>query len=149
MNQQFKYKSQTIKLLKQEYLLWLWIWQWILKLTPKSWATKEKPDKLNFIKIKNQGSSLVVHWLRMHLAMQRMKVWSLIWELRPMCCRATKPTHHSYWAHALLEHRHRNYWAYVLQLLKSVHLGPVLHKRRHCNEKPVHRQRRAAPACHN
>jgi len=101
MNQQFKYKSQTIKLLKQEYLLWLWIWQWILKLTPKSWATKEKPDKLNFIKIKNQGSSLVVHWLRMHLAMQRMKVWSLIWELRPMCCRATKPTHHSYWAHAL------------------------------------------------
>ena len=43
-------------------------------------------------------------------------VWSLVWE-DPTCLRATKSTSH-------------NYWALMLQRLKSAHLEPVV-----CNER--------------
>ena len=40
----------------------------------------------------------------------------------------------------------RNYWAHMLQLLKPVHLEPVLYnKRGHRSEKPLHCNR-VAPA---
>ena len=57
--------------------------------------------------------------------MQGTQVQALVRE-DPTCRGATKPMRH-------------NYWAYVLQLLKPVHLEPVLrNKRSHRNEKPAH-----------
>ena len=53
------------------------------------------------------GVSLVVQWLRIHLAMHRTPVRSLVWE-DPARSRATKP----------LRHKDR---AHELQLLKSKH----------------------------
>ena len=39
-----------------------------------------------------------------------------------------------------------SYWAHVPQLLKPVHLEPVLHnKRSHLNEKPAHRNEEQPP----
>ena len=68
---------------------------------------------------------LVVQWLRIHLAMQGTLVQSLAQE-DPTCSGATKPVCHDYRAH-------------VLQLLKSVHLEPVLcNNRSHHSEKPTH-----------
>ena len=61
--------------------------------------------------------SLAVQWLGIHLAMQGTWVRSRVWE-DPICCEATKPMHHSYWAHAL-EPVSRNYWAQVLQQLRK------------------------------
>ena len=60
---------------------------------------------------------------------------------------AREPTCRNYWTHAphywspcALGLTWCNYWARVLQLLKPMHLEPVLHnKRSHHNEKPVHR----------
>ena len=60
------------------------------------------------------------------------------WE-DPTYRRATRSVSHNYWACALEPVSH-NYGARVPQLLKPEHLEPVLHnKRRHHNEKPVHR----------
>ena len=50
------------------------------------------------IKVAIVRASLVAQWLRIRLLMQETWVWSLVWE-DPMCCRATKPVHHNYWAH--------------------------------------------------
>ena len=36
------------------------------------------------------GTSLVVQWLRIHLPVQRIQIWSLVWE-NHTCCRATNP----------------------------------------------------------
>ena len=58
--------------------------------------------------------------------MQGTRVRALAWE-DPTCRGATKSVSH-------------NYWARVPQLLKPMHLEPVLHKRSHRNEKPVHRK---------
>ena len=81
-------------------------------------------------------TSLVAQWLRIRLPMQGTRVRALVRE-DSTYCRATKPVHHNYWACALEPASH-NYWAHVPQLLKPVHLEPVLHnKRSHCNEKPV------------
>ena len=80
--------------------------------------------------------------------MQGTRVRALVRE-DPTCRGATKPMRHNYWACALEPASH-NYWAHVPQLLKPALLEPVLHnKRSHLNEKPVHRQRRVAPARHN
>ena len=82
-------------------------------------------------------ASLVVQRLRILLAMQGIRVWSLVWE-DPTCCGATKPVQHS-WARALAAADH-NYWAHVPQLRKPAHLEPVLHNMRSpCNQKPEHR----------
>ena len=57
----------------------------------------------------------------------------------PTCHGATKPVRHNYWA-CVLEPASHNCWALVPQLLKPVHLEPVLRsKRSHRNEKPAHR----------
>ena len=69
--------------------------------------------------------------------MQGTRVRALVRE-DPTHCGATKPVHHNYWACALEPASH-NYWACVLQLLKPMHLEPVLcNKRSHRNEKPAH-----------
>ena len=76
--------------------------------------------------------------------MQGTQVRALVWE-DPTCHGATKPVHHNYWACALEPASH-NDWARVLQLLKPVHLEPVLHnKRSHSNKKPVHRKEEETP----
>ena len=46
-------------------------------------------------KVRQEGSSLVVQWLRICLPMQGTLVRSLLWE-DPTCCRATKSMYHSY-----------------------------------------------------
>ena len=70
--------------------------------------------------------------------MQGTRVRALVQE-DPICRGATKPVRHNYWACALEPASH-NYWAHVPQLLKSVHLEPVLrNKRSNHNEKPPHR----------
>ena len=80
--------------------------------------------------------SLVVQWLRIHLAMQGTWVRSWVWE-DPICCEAIKRMHHNYWAHAL-EPVSCNFWAQVLQqLLKPARPGACfLQQEKHCNEKP-------------
>ena len=45
----------------------------------------------------------------------------------------------SNWA-CTLEPVSHNYWARVSQILKPVHLEPVLHKRSHRNEKPCNKE---------
>ena len=52
---------------------------------------------------KTEGTSLVVQWLRIHLAMQGTWVWSLVREIDPVCWGATKPTSHSCWSPSALE----------------------------------------------
>ena len=57
---------------------------------------------------------LVVQRLRIYLTTQGTQVWSLVGELGSTRCRATKPTHCSYWAHTLGTVRH-NQDVHVLQ----------------------------------
>ena len=84
-----------------------------------------------------EQASLVAQWLRIRLPMQETQVWALVRE-DPTCRGATKPIHHNYWACALEPVNH-NYWACMPQLLKPVHLEPMLcNKRSHRNKKPVH-----------
>ena len=47
-------------------------------------------------------TSLVVHWLRIHLPLQGAQVRSLVKE-DSTCCEATKPMCHSYWSLNTLE----------------------------------------------
>ena len=90
------------------------------------------------------GTFLVAQWLRIRLAMQGTRVRAPVRE-DPTCRGATKPVCHNYWACAL-ESASYNYWAHMSQLLKSVHLEPVLCKKRsHRNEKPVHRNEESPP----
>ena len=89
-----------------------------------------------YILKKLSGASLVAQWLRICLPMQGTQVRALV-RVDPTCLGATKPMHHNYWACAL-EPANHNYWAGVPQLLKPVHLEPVLrNKRSHRNEKPT------------
>ena len=74
--------------------------------------------------------SLVVQWLRVHLAVQGTSVQFLVWE-DPTCCGATEPVFHNYWTYAL-EPASCNYW-------RPWTLGPVLCKKRnYSNEKLKH-----------
>ena len=79
--------------------------------------------------------------------MQGTRVRALVWE-DPTCHGAAKPGSHNYWACALEPVSH-NYWARMLQLLKPVHLEPML-----CNkDKPLQwearaPQQRVVPARH-
>ena len=81
--------------------------------------------------------SLVVQWLRIRLAMQGTPVRSLVWE-DPTCHRATKPMCQKYWSLHGLEPARHIYWTSVLQLLKPMHLEPVLCNKRSHHKKPVH-----------
>ena len=81
---------------------------------------------------------------RTHLLMQGTQVGSLVGE-DSTCCGATKPMSHNYRARALRP-ASLNYWACVLQLLKSTCLGPVLRsKRSHRDEKPACSNETVAP----
>ena len=53
---------------------------------------------------------------KIHLPMQEIGVWSLVWK-EPTCHGATKPVGHNYWACAQEPGSH-SCWAHVLQLLK-------------------------------
>ena len=57
-------------------------------------------DSLNFKNI--PGASLVVQWLKIHMALQRIQICSLAQEDSTFR-RATKPLCNNYWAHAHLE----------------------------------------------
>ena len=70
-------------------------------------------------------ASMVVQWLRICLPMQETRVRALVRE-DPTCRRATKPVQH-------------NYWVCVPQLLKPVHLEPMLRNKRSHSNKPSHR----------
>ena len=90
--------------------------------------------KLKFL---HSGASLVAQWLRIRLPMQGTQVRALVQE-DPTCHGVTKPMCHNYWA-CTLEPTSHNHWTHVPQLLKPVHLEPVLrNKRSHHNEKPMH-----------
>ena len=65
-------------------------------------------EKLVVLKSMRFGTSLVVQWLRIYLAVQRMLVQSLVWE--HSTCRAAKPMCHKYWA-CTLELWSHNYGA--------------------------------------
>ena len=66
-------------------------------------------------------------WLRISLPTQGAQVQSLVQE-DSTCRGATKPKRHNYWACAL---------------------EPLVHKRSHCSEKPVHHKWRVAPTHRN
>ena len=82
------------------------------KIEFKRWA--KEPNVLHqrrytnakYVYKKMLGPSLVVQWLRIHLAMQGTPVWSLVQE-DPTCCGTTKPISH-------------NHWVCVQQLLKPM-----------------------------
>ena len=82
---------------------------------------------------------------RIHLPMQKTQVQYLVWE-DPTCSGTTnKHTHHNYRACAPEPGSHNN-WAHVLQLLKPVHLEPMLGNwRSHYNREACASQRRVAP----
>ena len=97
---------------------------------------------------KNFRTSLVIQWLRMHLSMQKTWVQSLVQE-DTICCRATKPMYHNYWAHALqlpkptcsrarvLQREKPSQWeTRAPQLESSPHL-PQLEKSLYSNEDPI------------
>ena len=79
-------------------------------------------------KTKTVGNSLVAQWIRTRMPMQGTWVQALVQE-DPTCHGATKPTYHNYWACAL-ELTSHNYWACVQQLLKPMHIEPMLHNKR-------------------
>ena len=90
---------------------------------------------LEHLRVCNRAS-LVVQWLRIHLAMKGAPVQPLVQE-DPICCRAPKPMLH-------------NYRALRQKTLKTESLELVfLNKRSHHSEKPAHRNRGVAPAHHN
>ena len=110
----------------------------ILEL-PKEYDFLRCPLK-SLKKTSKPGTSLVAQWLRIRLPMQGTRVWALVWE-DPICRRAAKPARHNYWTCALDPASHK-YWAHVPQLLKPVHLEPMLrNKRSNHNEKPMHRNK--------
>ena len=89
------------------------------------------------IKIRNLRTSVVVHWIRIHLPTQGAWVWSLVWE-DPVHGGATKPVRHNYWACALAPVS-RHCW-------NPCALEPVLrNKRRHHGAKPMHRKEESSP----
>ena len=109
------------------------------RYSPK-WLDGTKTAKWASIRWKRTQlwASLVAQWLRIHLPMQGTRVRALVQE-DPTCRGATKPVRHNYWAWALEPVSH-NYWARAPQLLKPMHLEPMLcNKRSHCNEKQTHR----------
>ena len=98
--------------------------------------------------------SLLAHWLRICLPMQRTRVQVLVRE-DPTCRGATKPMRHNYRACALEPASH-NYWAREPQILSlraattEAHVPGAYAPQQ---EKPpqweAHAQQRTAPACRN
>ena len=108
-------------------------WLGVRAFTARTWGSIPGQGT----KIPQSQTSLVAQWLRIRLSMQGTRIRALV-RKDPTCRGATKPVHHNYWA-CTLEPASHNYWARVPQLLKTVHLEPVLrNKRSHRNEKPTH-----------
>ena len=102
-----------------------------LDITHETQTTKEKLDTLDFVKIRNVCASKYTikkwglpWWLsglknkKIHLSMQKTRVWSLIQE-DPTCHKAIKSVCHNYWAWALVPGS-CNHWALGSQLLKPM-----------------------------
>lgn len=95
---------------------------------------------------KKDRTSLVVQWRRIHLPKQRMRVWSLVWEVsagrgatKPRCQDKSSLSSGACTPQC---------WAHVLQLLSPVHLEPVLTTRSHHHEKLVHSSEGSPPLLH-
>ena len=86
-----------------------------------------------FIKNLPRKASLVAQQSRICLPVQETQVQSPVQE-DPTCCGATKPVHHSYWAHALEP------VSCVPQSLRPA-------TRSYCSEKHACCNQRGAPAC--
>ena len=79
------------------------------------YGVTQSRTRLKWLSSSNSSSSrtlLVIQWLRICLPVQRIWVWSLVWE-DPMCCRTAGPRCLSYWSpcsstHALQKRSHRN-----------------------------------------
>ena len=103
------------------------------------WVPEKKPSFTTaFSCIRSRyWASLLAQWLRIRLPMQGTRVRALVWE-DPTYHGATKLVCHNYWA-CTLEPTSHNCWAHVPQLLKPVHLEPMLcNMRSHQSEKPAH-----------
>ena len=109
------------------------------------WYSSSKPHiTIEHLKTAEFGAFLVVQWLRIRLAMQRIPVQSLVWA-DPKCLRATKPMRHNHWACALKPGSH-NYWAPSCSYTSPRALEPVLcNKKSHCSEKPCALQLEGSP----
>ena len=84
----------------------------------------------------NFRTSLVVQWVRILLPMQGTWIQSLVWK--------------DFTCHRAAKSERPNYGAHRLQPQKPLYLEPVLHKRSHCNQKPIlHCKQRVVPAHHN
>ena len=130
-NQKYKWGQGVVSPERPVWEIWVsepqesaWPWRNRRKLEIKphaEWFNQWCPHKkalLQIMDIKTWGrASLVVQWLRIHLAMLGSPVWSLVHE-DPTCCGAVKLAHHNCWAWAL-EHSSHNHWAHVEQLLRT------------------------------
>ena len=72
---------------------------------------------------------LVVQWFRIHLPMQRIQAWSLVWR-DSTCHGAIKHMHHNYWAcaprtHALQQEKPQQWKVCTQQLEKGLAQQPV------------------------
>ena len=115
-----------------QYTLWVQDWLVFAQSSPPpappqtsgntAWNTSES-------RLTGLGTSLVAQWLRIRLPVQGTRVWSLVQE-DPTCRRATNPASHNYWSPGDLEPACCNYWTHALQLLKPVHLEPMLRNKR-------------------
>ena len=66
------------------------------------------------------GGSVIMSPFACHCRRHRFDPWSE----DPIYCRATKPVHHNYWAHALQQEKPRQWKACALQLESSPLLSP-------------------------
>ena len=100
--------------------------------------TELSPQALpRFLSKKPGRASLKAQWSRIHLPIQGIQVQSLIRE-DPTCHGATKLIHHNCRICALEPGSH-NYRNHEPQLLKPLHLEPMLSSKRSCcNVKPAH-----------
>ena len=92
--------------------------------------TNSSPKEFCYLK-SNHRASLVAKWLRIRLPVQGTRVRALVRE-DPTCHRATKPVHH-------------NYWARVPQLLKPMHLEPMLRNKRATAMRSPHTATKSSP----
>ena len=116
--------SQVFTLL----LLSFWLYKVLGLHSLKSFGNSEEA-RTEAVKKSDSGGA---QWLRICLPIQGTRVRALVGE-DPTCRGAPKCVRHNYWACAL-EPANHNCWS-------PHYLEPVLHKRSHHNEKPVHRKK--------
>ena len=87
--------SPLTELIPWKILLTGCLGQFCLAVLQSSVAQMSPSTLHSYLKFR---TSLVVQWLRIHLPKQGTQVWSMFRE-DPTCSGATKPMHHSCWAH--------------------------------------------------